>query len=53
MRLELPLSLSPLMASYPKAIADKLGISDRTVRSYLRQSGATAYEGVQDLAKAA
>jgi DNA-binding NarL/FixJ family response regulator len=37
----------------PKAIADKLGISDRTVRSYLKQSGATAYEGVQDFAKAA
>jgi Homeodomain-like domain len=37
----------------PKAIADKLGISDRTVRSYLKQSGATAYEGVQDLPKAA
>jgi DNA invertase Pin-like site-specific DNA recombinase len=37
----------------PKAIADKLGISDRTVRSYLKQSGATAYDGVQDLAKAA
>ena len=37
----------------PKAIADKLGISDRTVRGYLKQSGATAYEGVQDLPKAA
>jgi hypothetical protein len=37
----------------PKAIADKLGISDRTVKSYLKQSGATAYEGVQDLPKAA
>jgi hypothetical protein len=37
----------------PKAIADKLGISDRTVRSYLKQSGATAYEGVQDLPEAA
>jgi hypothetical protein len=39
--------------SVPKAIADKLGISDRTVRSYLKASGATAYEGVQDVAKAA
>jgi hypothetical protein len=37
----------------PKAIADKLGISDRTVRSYLKQAGATAYDGVQDLPKAA
>jgi DNA-binding NarL/FixJ family response regulator len=37
----------------PRAIADKLGISDRTVRGYLKQSGATAYEGVQDLPKAA
>jgi DNA-binding NarL/FixJ family response regulator len=37
----------------PKAIADKLGISDRTVRSYLKQSGATAFDGVQDLPKAA
>jgi DNA-binding NarL/FixJ family response regulator len=37
----------------PKAIADKLGISDRTVRSYLKESGATAYESVQDVAKAA
>jgi DNA-binding NarL/FixJ family response regulator len=37
----------------PKAIADKLGISDRTVRGYLKQSGATAYDGVQDVAKAA
>jgi hypothetical protein len=37
----------------PKAIADKLGISDRTVRGYLKQSGATAYEAVQDLPKAA
>jgi DNA-directed RNA polymerase specialized sigma24 family protein len=37
----------------PKAIADKLGISDRTVRSYLKQSGATAYECVQEVAKAA
>jgi DNA-binding NarL/FixJ family response regulator len=37
----------------PKAIADKLGISDRTVRGYLKESGATAYEGVQDVAKAA
>jgi DNA-binding NarL/FixJ family response regulator len=36
-----------------KAIADKLGISDRTVRSYLKQSGATAYDGGQDLPKAA
>jgi len=35
------------------AIADKLGISDRTVRGYLKQSGATAYEGVQDSRKAA
>jgi hypothetical protein len=50
-RLELPLLLSPSMA--PKAIADKLGISDRTVRGYLKESGATAYEGVQDLPKAA
>ena len=37
----------------PKAIADKLGISDRTVRGYLKESGATAYDGVQDLPKAA
>jgi hypothetical protein len=37
----------------PKAIADKLGISDRTVRSYLKESGATAYDGVQDFPKAA
>jgi hypothetical protein len=37
----------------PKAIADKLGISDRTVRGYLKQSGATAYDGVQDLLEAA
>jgi hypothetical protein len=37
----------------PKAIADKLGISDRTVRGYLRESGATAFDGVQDLPKAA
>ena len=37
----------------PKAIADKLGISDRTVRSYLKESGATAYDGVRDVAKAA
>jgi hypothetical protein len=37
----------------PKAIADKLGISDRTVTGYLRESGATAYEGVQALPKAA
>ena len=37
----------------PKAIADNLGISDRTVRGYLKQSGATAYEGVQNLPKAA
>ena len=29
------------------------GISDRTVRSYLKQSRATAYDGVQDLPKAA
>jgi len=35
------------------AIADKLGISDRTVRGYLKESGATAYEGVRDLPKAA
>jgi len=37
----------------PKAMADKLGISDRTVRGYLKQSGATAYDGLQDFAKAA
>lgn len=37
----------------PKAIADKLGISDRTVRGYLKESGAMAYEGHQDLQKAA
>jgi hypothetical protein len=37
----------------PKAIADKLGISDRTVRGYLKQSGATAYDGVQEVPKAA
>jgi DNA-directed RNA polymerase specialized sigma24 family protein len=35
----------------PKAIADKLGISDRTVRGYLTQSGATAYDGDQEVAK--
>jgi hypothetical protein len=37
----------------PKAIADKLGISDPTVRGYLKQSGATACDGVQDFRKAA
>ena len=37
----------------PMAIADKLGISDRTVRGYLKESGATAYERVRDLPKAA
>lgn len=37
----------------PKAIADKLGISDCTVRGYLKESGAMAYEGHQDLQKAA
>lgn len=37
----------------PKAIADKLGISDRTVRGYLKESGATAYAGTSEVAKAA
>ncbi|HTE85595.1 MAG TPA: helix-turn-helix domain-containing protein [Dehalococcoidia bacterium] len=37
----------------PKAIADKLGISDRTVRGYLKQSGATAYAGISELERAA
>jgi hypothetical protein len=37
----------------PKAIADKLGISDRTVRGYLKESGATANGGVQEVPKAA
>jgi hypothetical protein len=35
----------------PSAIADKLGISDRTVRSYLRQTGASAPELVRDVPK--
>jgi Homeodomain-like domain len=37
----------------PKAIADKLGISDRTVRGYLKQSGATAYSGTLEVEEAA
>jgi hypothetical protein len=35
----------------PSAIADKLGIRDRTVRRYLRQTGASAPEPVLDVPK--